>query len=281
MSGRSRNSVDYEELLRREREKKRQEEERRRRRELLLRQIASLEASNSSLLKELQENSDRLVSMLDSYEEAKRKSIVELKESYINSLVNFIEDDLLSEEEKEDIKEKVEKLKNSEKTIDIIKLGASAKLDIEDALIREKEIEKAREEEFKIFGIENIEENNQETKTYAVYKELQTMGYDPVYGPDSGKIIIKKENNDQIITEIKDSFLIQEFNDYEGKECATDINKIKNRLNSIGVLAEGVRYDLEWYQPLEKAKNKANYKKDNELYTRLKNSHKNTAYMKK
>jgi copper chaperone CopZ len=107
------------------------------------------------------------------------------------------------------------------------------------------------------------------------------MGYDPVYDPDSGKIIIKKDNNDQIITEIKDSFLIQEFNNYEGKDCATDINKIKNRLSSLGALPEGVKYDLEWYQPLEKAKNKANYKKDNELYMRLKNVQKNTTTMKK
>ncbi len=93
MSGRTENDINYEELLRREREKRRQEEERRRRRELLLKQVASLEASNSSILEELQENSDRLSAMLDSFEESKKKSIVELKESYINSLVTFIEED--------------------------------------------------------------------------------------------------------------------------------------------------------------------------------------------
>ena len=52
MSGRTENDINYEELLRREREKRRQEEERRRRRELLLKQVASLEASNSSIKEE-------------------------------------------------------------------------------------------------------------------------------------------------------------------------------------------------------------------------------------
>ncbi|MGM0370586.1 MAG: hypothetical protein ACQEP9_09200 [Bacillota bacterium] len=157
-----------------------------------------------------------------------------------------------------DAEDTIKKINNSDDKLDIIEAYTNFKAKAESEIEEKIEEEENELRQYEKFGIESEADLADEEKVAMLnmYQELKNMGYQPVYDEEEEKIIVEKENGDQIVTAQEEDKLTLQFHDYHGKDCVTDMRKIEQELKNNGTLEEGTRVYTNWYTAEEKERNK-------------------------
>ncbi len=121
-----------------------------------------------------------------------------------------------------------------------------------------KEIKKVEEREsfYNMFGLITDEDFKDEKKLNLAetFLNLKELGYDPEYDPDSGKIYAKSEGEHDIVAESDQKEITMKFENYEGKSCTKEMQKIEKYLRENNSITPETRIYTDWYSqiPLEK-----------------------------
>ncbi len=195
------------------------------------------------------------------FKDEKIQILTELSGGIVNSVIQ------------DAINKSISNIRSSSDLLDIIKQFTATSVEIEFAL---KEVEKKNcidNAVIEMFGIKDITNASEEQMSMLLtYKKLKEEGYNPVYDLEDKKIIVLKDNNDQIIIEEKKSDMVFKFNDYEGRTCSKDMLKIEKILRNGKMIPDNAEIYTNWYSDTYKQEKKHQYvsdiKKFNELKTK-------------
>lgn len=211
------------------------------------------------VLEEIKENTKEVEADTAALQEEKNLTLQKFKEErikVINELVQEAQE--LDFELSIDREDTIKEIKNSDDKLKIIETYTDFKVKAESEIEEKIEAEENKLSEYEKFGIASEADLADEEKVAMLnmYQKLQEMGYQPVYDEEKEKIIVEKENGDQIVTAQEDDKLRLQFHDYHGKDCVTDMRKIEQELKKNGTLEEGTRVYTNWYTAEEKEENK-------------------------
>lgn len=211
------------------------------------------------VLEEIKENTKEVEADTAALQEEKNLTLQKFKEErikVINELVQEAQE--LDFELSIDREDTIKEIKNSDDKLKIIETYTDFKVKAESEIEEKIEAEENKLSEYEKFGIASEADLADEEKVAMLnmYQKLQEMGYQPVYDEEEEKIIVEKENGDQIVTAQEDDKLRLQFHDYHGKDCVTDMRKIEQELKKNGTLEEGTRVYTNWYTAEEKEENK-------------------------
>ena len=211
------------------------------------------------VLEEIKENTKEVEADTAALQEEKNLTLQKFKEErikVINELVQEAQE--LDFELSIDREDTIKEIKNSDDKLKIIETYTDFKVKAESEIEEKIEAEENKLSEYEKFGIASEADLADEEKVAMLnmYQKLQEMGYQPVYDEEEEKIIVEKENGNQILTAQEDDKSRLQFHDYHCKDCVTDMRKIEQELKKNGTLEEGTRVYTNWYTAEEKEENK-------------------------
>lgn len=225
---------------------------------------------NEGLLKEIERETDHIVKQLDILRKEEKTAFIKFKEESIEFIKNFIEE-ITNIADEEIIKEKdkvIDLIDKSDDKLEIIKLYTEFKVKVENIINKIIKREEEVLQLYKNFGIESEKDLEDEGKIAMVtmFEQLESMGYNPVYDYEENKIIVEKENGDQIVALPKEKGLKLQFHDYQGKNCVKDMRNIEKNLKENGIIDSDARIYTNWYTNEEKENNKKLVLKNKKIY---------------
>lgn len=153
-----------------------------------------------------------------------------------------------------DFSDIIDFIKKTDDTLKIIKRVAKIKVLYEDKLQELKEKQEKENELNELFDLKTEEDFEDDSKValFDLYKEFLDMGYNPVYDPNGKRIIVERDNGNQIVGEKTDDNKIRvDFLSYEGKSCSKDMLKVEKSLRKNGSIADDERIYAHWYNKKE------------------------------
>lgn len=228
---------------------------------------------NRDLMESMEDKTNEIEKMLENLDEESKTELANFKNSHLEILTSLVErlNELGIKEDKK-IRESINKIKHTNDRVDIINIFAETRVELEsmiDDRIREEE------ESLKLlndFGINSEEDIQDEEKValFSMYQQLEEMGYNPIFDLNSKKILVEKDNGDQIVAFNNNDKIKLEFHDYEGRDCVNDIVKIERRLKDKSLIDEDTVIYTDWYRTEEKEKNKEKVLSNREIIERYK-----------
>lgn len=216
--------------------------------------------------------------VLNEFENRDKKELEKKRDNRGEVLKKLLEEyySITNSENNTEIEREIEKINQTEDNVEMIKKFAKVKseliIEIDEKIA---ENEKIREEQ-EMFGIveEKDFEDEKKMSLYSMYNEMKEMGYNPIFDPKEEKILVIKDNGDQIETINKDGKVKMKFHDYNGKDCSKDMAKIEQGFKRKNLIKKDERIYTHWYDKKEKESNKKLVLENNNVYEEYKKNYK-------
>jgi len=166
-------------------------------------------------------------------------------------------------------------IQNSSDKYEIMKKVGRLKAEVEFKIEEIKEQNKKRRWLYELFGLNSEKdfENEEKVAMFELYEQLTESGYNPIYDPTDNKIIVEKDNGNQIVAgKNKDTGKMRlDFLSFEGKSCSKDMLKIEKKLRKNGIIEIDQRIYTHWYNKDEQKQYESSEikLKNKNIYTQL------------
>jgi len=212
--------------------------------------ICDLTKKSNQFTNEIEEESKKIVKDIEKMSLLNPDFILKKqKEVYLRTLSDIISEFESINKDTSFLEEITNEIKGSDNVYHLDKIMARISVELVEAMNH------IPETLFEIFGVTREKDlhNPDIYPLVSAFIHLEDMGFNPVFDKETNKIIVVKDNGNQIVAQTKDDKgnINVKFLSFQGKSCTKDIIDLETRLRKSGDLKKENKIYTKWYDSKE------------------------------